>query len=98
MQYVLLSMLVGALFGGGMALAQSPAEPQPTRKTPRFIARFDDQFKAADKNGDNALTREEAQDAGLKSIVDNFDRIDANKDGKVTREEIRVLLRARVSS
>lgn len=94
MQYVLLSMLIGALLGGGMAVAQSSGEPA---RQLHAMSRFSEQFKAADKDGDGALTRSEAQDARLTRVVDNFDRIDANKDGKVTREEIRTLVRSRVS-
>lgn len=97
MQYVLLSMLIGTLFGGGMAIAQSPADPAPERK-PRYLAKFDEQFKAADKDGDGALTKAEAESANLGRIVSHFDRIDANKDGKATRDEIRVLVRTRLSS
>jgi Ca2+-binding EF-hand superfamily protein len=98
MQYVLLSMLIGALFGGGMAIAQSPAEPAPVQKPPRYLAKFDEQFKAADKDGDGALTRAEAEGANLSRIVNRFDQIDANKDGKATRDEIRSLIRNRLSS
>ena len=94
MQYVLLSMLIGALLGGGMAVAQSPDEPAPKQLRP--VSKFSDQFKSADKDGDGALTRSEAQNANLTRLLDNFDRIDANKDGKVTRDEIRSLARARV--
>jgi Ca2+-binding EF-hand superfamily protein len=93
MQYVLLSMLIGALFGGGMAIAQSSSEI----KQPRPISKFSEQFKTADKDGDGALTRSEAQTANLSRVVEHFDRIDANHDGKVTRDEIRALVRARVS-
>jgi len=93
MQYILLSMLIGALFGGGMAIAQSSSDT----KQPRPISKFSEQFKAADKDGDDALTRSEAQTANLSRVVQHFDRIDANHDGKVTREEIRTLVRARVS-
>lgn len=94
MHYVLLSMLIGALLGGGMAVAQSSSEPL---KQPRQVSKFSEQFKAADKNRDGALTRTEAQTANLARVVEHFDRIDANHDGKVTREEIRTLVRARVS-
>lgn len=94
MQYVLLSMLIGALLGGGMAVAQSPDEPA---KQPHPVSKFSEQFKAADKDGDGALTRTEAQSAKLTRVVEHFDRIDANRDGKVTRDEIRTLVRARVS-
>ena len=98
MQYVLLSMLIGTLFGGGMAIAQSSTEPEPVRKPPRYLAKFDEQFKAADKDGDGALTKAEAESAHLDRIVNHFDQIDANKDGKATRDEIRALIRVRLSS
>lgn len=52
-------------------------------------AQFDAKFKAADKDGDGALTKAEAEAGQLKGIVTHFDEIDANKDGKVTREELR---------
>lgn len=94
MQYILLSMLIGALFGGGMAVAQSSGEPV---KQPRAVSKFNEQFKAADRDGDGALSRTEAQTANFTRVVDNFDRIDANRDGKVTLEEVRTLVRARVS-
>ena len=94
MQYVLLSMFIGALLGGGMAVAQSPGEPA---RQLHAASRFSEQFKAADKDGDGALSLAEAQNANLLRVVDNFDRIDANKDGKVTRDEIRTLVRSRVS-
>lgn len=50
--------------------------------------RFDAGFKAADKDGDGALTKQEAQ-AGMPPLARNFDRLDANKDGKLTQDEIR---------
>ncbi|MBY4898988.1 EF-hand domain-containing protein [Cupriavidus sp. AU9028] len=49
--------------------------------------RFEASYKAADKNGDGALTREEAQ-SGMPGLAKRFDRVDADKDGKVTRDEI----------
>ena len=97
MHYILLSMLVGALFGGSMAIAQSSNAPSENKKH-RYIAKFDEQFKAADKDGDGALTKTEAESAQMARIVDNFDRLDANRDGKVTRGEVRALVRGRLSS
>ena len=93
MQYVLLSMLIGALLGGGMAVAQSSTEPVK----PHAASKFSDKFTAADKDGDGALSRNEAEEAKLVRVVDNFDRIDVNRDGKVTREELRTMVRSRVS-
>ncbi|MCM0000346.1 MAG: hypothetical protein NBV68_13255 [Erythrobacter sp.] len=50
-------------------------------------------FRAADKNADSKLTREEAK-AGMPRIHRNFDRVDANKDGFVTLAEIKAMMAA----
>ncbi|MGB7480195.1 MAG: EF-hand domain-containing protein [Burkholderiaceae bacterium] len=52
-------------------------------------AKFDARFKAADTDGDGALSKAEAQAAGMQKIVARFDQLDANHDGKLTREELR---------
>lgn len=51
-------------------------------------AEFDAKFKAADKDGDGALTKQEAEAGKLGMIAKHFDQIDANHDGKVTPEEL----------
>ena len=43
-------------------------------------------WQAADKDGDGALSREEA--AGMRGVAMHFDEVDANKDGKVERAEM----------
>lgn len=50
-------------------------------------AKFDADFKAADKNGDGALTKQEAQ-AGMPRLARHFDQLDTNHDGKLTQAEI----------
>ena len=92
---ILACMVAGTVFGASLAIA---TEQVPQNKPPRYLAKFDAQFKSADKDGDGALTRTEAEDAGMQRVVNNFDSLDANHDGKVTREEIRALLRSRLSS
>lgn len=47
-----------------------------------------ERLKAADKNGDGKISREEAN-ASLPRLAKNFDAIDTNKDGFVTKEEMR---------
>lgn len=96
MKPILLCAALGALFGSGLAYTQSvPATAQsPAPKQPRYLAKFEERFHAADKDGDGALTKEEAKAAGLDRIVEHFDRIDANKDGKITVDELRDALRA----
>ena len=48
-----------------------------------------ERFKKADTNGDGALSKAEADAAGMKRLSANFDKIDANKDGKITPEEMK---------
>ena len=47
-----------------------------------------ERLKAADKNGDGKISREEAN-ASLPKLARHFDEIDTNKDGQITREEMR---------
>lgn len=98
MQSTSLLMIAAALFGSGLAIAQSAIEQTTENKPPRAVARFIEQFKTADIDDDDALTKSEAENGNMSRIVQHFDRIDANGDGKVTREEIRALVRHRVSS
>lgn len=89
-------MLAGALLGTGLAVAQSTEETPQSK--PGYLAKFDEHFRSADKDGDGALTKGEAEGAGMGRIVEHFDRLDADKDGKVTRNELRALIRQRLSS
>ena len=77
------------------AWAQQPAEsgrkPDPQRAEQtraQFHERFQERFRQADKDGDGALSKAEA-DAGMPRLAKNFDAIDANKDGKITQDELR---------
>ncbi len=47
------------------------------------------QWVQADLDKDGQLTKAEAQAAGIKQLVENFDALDANKDGKVSEAEAR---------
>ena len=59
-------------------------------------ARFNERFKAADADGDGALSRAEAE-KGMPRLSKHFDAIDADKDGRLTREEIEAARKARAS-
>lgn len=93
MPSTLLLMIASAAFGSSLAIAQSKLVNVPENKAPHAVSKFSERFMAADKDGDGALSRAEAEAAGLSRITDNFDRLDSNRDGKVTLDEMRNLLR-----
>ncbi len=55
----------------------------------RMHAKVQEHLKAADKDGDGALSRVEVDGAGMQMLSRNFDKIDRNKDGKLTNDELR---------
>lgn len=72
-----------------LALVAAPAFAQANMDTDqkqKMMAAFQQRFTAADKDGDGALTREEAK--AMPRVAAHFDDIDANHDGKVTPSEI----------
>ena len=85
---------VVALGVAGSALAQSTsttsadAKAQKKAQYDKRRATLEKDFKAADKNGDGGLTKDELNAVkGLSGIKKNFDAMDTNKDGKVTLAE-----------
>lgn len=50
-------------------------------------AKAEQRWKDADKDGDGALTREEAQ-ASMPGLAERFDKFDSNGDGKIGRDEM----------
>lgn len=55
---------------------------------PKRDAELETRFKAADKNNDACLTRQEA-DAGMPRIAKGFDKIDSAKKGCITLDQIK---------
>ena len=49
-----------------------------------------EKWKAADKDGDGALSRAEVDAGNLPRLGRDFDKLDTNKDGKLSADEIRV--------
>lgn len=98
MKLTFIFSLIAGLLASAAAYTQTMHANTGDAPRPKYLSKFDRQFRAADKDGDGALTREEAENAGLRHIVEGFDRIDADKNGKVTRDEIRAMIRGRLSS
>lgn len=88
MQTKLISALFAGLFVAGAVVAQStPTTPAaPAAKSAQGNAKFERHFGQTDKNGDDAISREEA--TGHPMLNKNFDAIDTNKDGKLSKEEM----------
>ncbi len=55
----------------------------------KMQAKMQERWKAADKDGDGALSRAEVDAADMPMLSKNFERLDKNKDSKLTTEEIR---------
>ena len=58
-------------------------------------SKMQERWKAADKDGDGALSRAELETAGMKRPLRDFDKLDKNKDGKLTPDEMREGMRMR---
>jgi Ca2+-binding EF-hand superfamily protein len=63
-------------------LAQAAADPKRD-------AELETRFKAADKDNDGCLTRQEAE-AGMPRVAKGFDKIDSAKKGCITVDQIKV--------
>ena len=55
----------------------------------KMHSKMQERWKAADKDGDGALSRAEVDAAKMPMLSRDFDRLDANKDGKLTADEMR---------
>lgn len=69
--------------------AKPRASQTPTRRGAQAAGRIDEAFKAADKNNDGQLSREEYPQKEV------FDAVDANQDGHATVEEVRAYYQKR---
>lgn len=98
MQFTLPLIFIAAFAGLAVITQAVPAsiseKPHPENRS-KSVVTFDKLFRAADTDGDGALSRTEAKSGGMDRIVQYFNRLDANKDDKVTREEMRALVRSR---
>jgi len=69
-------------------LAAEELQSFRANKRAKHAARFEEQFKEADKNGDGVLTKPEAESSNLRGLAKHFDQIDANHDGQLTKQEL----------
>ena len=70
----------------GQITKEEMSEAREARRT-AMKEKFAADFKAADKNADGGLSKDEAT-ASMPRIAKHFDELDANKDGVVTQEEL----------
>ena len=50
-----------------------------------------ERIKAADGDGNGAISNNEANEAGLDKLIEHFDKIDSDGDGEITKQELRNL-------
>ena len=79
--------LIAALLAASTATVTYAEGPADAPKDERG-KKMQEHFKAADKNSDGKISREEAS-TSMPRVSKRFDEIDANKDGLVTKEEMR---------
>ena len=81
--------LTASAWAAQPADTERKSEPQRTEQMrAKFKERTQEQFRTADKDGDGALSKAEAE-ASMPRMAKHFDAIDANKDGKITPDELR---------
>jgi hypothetical protein len=73
----------------------SPEDRRELREIRR--ERQQERFERADKDGDRALSKDEAAKVAPR-LRDNFDNIDSNRDGRATPDEIRSFKRERAKT
>ena len=52
-----------------------------------------ERIKAADGDGNGAISNKEANEAGLDKLIENFDKIDSDGDGEITKQELKNLIK-----
>ena len=50
-----------------------------------------ERIKAADADGNGAISNNEANEAGLDKLIEHFDKIDSDGDGEITKQELKNL-------
>ena len=50
-----------------------------------------ERIKAADADGNGAISNNEANEAGLDKLIEHFDKIDSDGDGEITKQELKGL-------
>ena len=52
-----------------------------------------ERIKAADVDGNGTISNNEANEAGLDKLIENFDKIDSDGDGEITKQELKNLIK-----
>ncbi len=92
MQVKLITGLVAGMFAVGFAIAQSApsapaaADPAHGHHSANGHHQAGKHFTQLDKNGDGAVSREEA--AAHPMLSKGFDMVDTNRDGKLVKDEM----------
>ena len=83
MKFTASILALAAIASFGALAQQAPINPATAHAAKVALI---ERLKAADKDGDGRISREEA--AALPHLAKNFDRLDTNKDGFISRDEL----------
>ncbi len=86
----LISLSSALVFAVAVPLIASAQGAANLPANPANDAEVAARFKAADKNGDGKVTREEAQ-AGLPRVAMAWEKIDVDKKGYITLEQLQII-------
>jgi Ca2+-binding EF-hand superfamily protein len=75
-------------------MAAAEAADKPKQGAEQASGMSAEDFRHIDTNHDDGISREEAEKAGARVLVNNFKAIDTNKNGKLSLQEINDFLRA----
>ncbi|RZU02910.1 calcium-binding protein [Rivibacter subsaxonicus] len=89
-----LTLVLAALAVSAPVLAQDTSTTRPARRDrAEMAAKFAERFRAADKDGDGALTRAEAE-VGMPRLARHFDEIDSTRTGRITQQQVGAFMAA----
>jgi Ca2+-binding EF-hand superfamily protein len=84
-------MLKPVLLASSLTIAALLAAPSISLADHHQGKGMEDRFKAADKDNDGTLDKEEAK--AMPGVAKNFDKIDADKDGTVSMDELKASMK-----
>jgi Ca2+-binding EF-hand superfamily protein len=85
MKFRSIALMVGACFS--LSAFAMNHEGKPSAEQHKEMAKK--KWQSVDTDKDGSVSKQEAEAAKMKGLVEHFDQFDSNKDGKISDEEMR---------